>query len=641
VEAEVVSTQDEPRSGRDVARDLLRGLDAEQLLAVTTDAAPLAIIAAAGSGKTTVLTRRIARRIADGTADANRVLALTFTRDAAAEMRRRLRRLDVRERIECGTFHAVALRLLRDRAVAEGTAAPVVAQDRIRLLKEVLTETRVGIDPYSAQTDIDWARARLVHPRDFGAANRAERRRSNLTADTFPLVMERYAAIKRRRGVVDFDDLLVDVLELIRRDATFRDIVRWRFRHLFVDEAQDLNPLQHALLEEVRGGRNDICLVGDHRQAIYGWNGADPSTLVDVEERFRGVTVVALTGNYRCSPQIVRAGAAALSGAGMTDDTASRRSDGRSVRFVASTDEHGEAVTIATVAADLVQRHGPRRVAVLTRTNDQLNEIGRALEAAGLPIERSAGRSPLDRAVAEANRCTNREQLGLLAETIWESEAGDPVRLRVAEEIDRFLSSGESGGFRAWVEARQPFDDLDPDDGEGAISLVTFHAAKGREWSGVVVAGVEEGLVPHFSSKTRAQHEEEARLLYVALTRASEELVVTWATERRGLPTAESPLLAAVRTTTLADAPQPPPAAMGAVKRPVDPLAPLREWRTAVARAGGVVDHAVCSDATLRGLIERPPADAADVAVRLGLSPSAAERMAPKLLSLLDARAPA
>ena len=641
MEAEAESTPDEPRPQRDVARDLLRGLDAEQRLAVTTDAAPLAIIAAAGSGKTTVLTRRIARRILDSSADANRILALTFTRDAAAEMRRRLRRLDVRERIECGTFHAVALRLLRDRALAEGTAAPVVAQDRIRLLKEVLTETRIAVEPFHAQTDIDWARARLISPRDYGAATRAERRRGALNAESFPIVMEKYEAIKRRRGVVDFDDLLVNVLDLIRRDSTFRDIVRWRFRHLFVDEAQDLNPLQHALLEEIRGGRNDICLVGDHRQAIYGWNGADPSTLVDVEQRFRGVTVVALTGNYRCSPQIVRAGAAALEGAGMIDDTSSRRADGRSVRFLACTDERGEAATVARVVADLVQRHGPRRVSVLTRTNEQLNELGRALESNGIPIERSAGRSPLDRALGEANQCTNREQLGQLAETIWETDAADPIRLRVAEEIDRFLSSGESGGFRAWVEGRQPFDDLDADDGEGSVALVTFHAAKGREWSGVVVAGVEVGLVPHASSRTPAQRKEEARLLYVALTRASEELVVTWATERRGMPTSESPLLEAVQATTAADAPQPPPPAVRARARAPDPLAPLREWRSSVARAGGVVDSAVCSDATLRALLDHPPVDAAEVAARLGLSPIAAERMAPKLLSLLGSRASA
>src|SRR5690606_34475790 len=110
--------------------DLLAGLDAEQRVAVTIDAAPLAIIAAAGSGKTTVLTRRIAHRISTGSADGRRVLALTFTRDAAAELRRRLRRLEIRDEISCGTFHSVALRLLRDRAADVGAAPPNVAKDR-------------------------------------------------------------------------------------------------------------------------------------------------------------------------------------------------------------------------------------------------------------------------------------------------------------------------------------------------------------------------------------------------------------------------------------------------------------------------------------------------------------------------------
>src|SRR5687767_8366294 len=130
--------------------DLLRGLDPEQRLAVMTDAGPLAIIAAAGSGKTTVLTRRIARRILDGSADASHVLALTFTREAAGEMRRRLRRLDVREHVEAGTFHAVALRLLRDRALTNRTAPPTVASDRVRLVREVLTETRTPVEPHQA-----------------------------------------------------------------------------------------------------------------------------------------------------------------------------------------------------------------------------------------------------------------------------------------------------------------------------------------------------------------------------------------------------------------------------------------------------------------------------------------------------------
>lgn len=627
------------------ARDLLRGLDAEQIEAVTTDAAPLAIVASAGSGKTTVLTRRVARRIVDGSADASHVLALTFTREAAAEMRRRLRRLDVREHVETGTFHAVALRLLRDRALSTNTAPPSVAADRLRLIKEVLTETRTPVEPYLAMADIDWARARLISPSRYGAAIRAERRRGAINPDAFPAIVERYESLKRRRGVVDFDDLLANVLDLIRRDTTFRDIVRWRFRHLFVDEAQDLNPLQHALLEAIRDGRPDICLVGDHRQAIYGWNGADPATLVEVERFYPGVTVVALTGNYRCSPQIVRAGAAALIGAGMTDDTDSRRASGRTVSIMSAADERDEAATVARVARDLVQRHGLPHVGILARTNEQLTELGRALAGAGIPVERSAGRSPLERAVAEANRCVNRQALAALAEAIWESEESDPIRTRIAEEIDRFLSSGEPGGFRAWVEARHPFDDLELDDtarskAEGAVGLVTFHAAKGREWSGVIVTGVEDGLVPHSGASTPAQRLEEARLLYVALTRASEELVITWARERKRMPTKESPLLEPVRVSTLADAPVAPPAAVRTVRRS-DPLAPLREWRSSVARAGGVPDSAVCSDSTLRGLLDQPPEDVAGVAVRLGLSATAAERIAPRLLSLLGSRASA
>ena len=121
-----------------------------------------------------------------------------------------------------------------------------------------------------------------------------------------------YEALKTRRGVVDFDDLLERCLHALTDDRQWASGIRWRFRHLFVDEAQDLNPLQHAVLEGMRGGRPDLCLVGDPRQAIYGWNGADPSMLAEVERRYPGVTVVRLLSNYRCSPQIVRAGAAVL-----------------------------------------------------------------------------------------------------------------------------------------------------------------------------------------------------------------------------------------------------------------------------------------------------------------------------------------
>ena len=619
---------------------LLRGLDAQQCAAVTTTASPLVIVAAAGSGKTTVLTRRIARRLRDGTADSRHVLALTFTRDSAGELRRRLRKLDIRDPIETGTFHAVALRLLRDRALTHGVSAPSVVPDRLRLVREVLTETKVRCEAHAAMADIDWARARLVSPAEYGHAVRAVRRRAALNPDAYATVVARYEAIKRRRGVVDFDDLLGDVLAQLQRDATFADIVRWRFRHLFVDEVQDLNPLQWAVLQEIRGGRTDVCLVGDHRQAIYGWNGADPTLLMNVEDHLPGVTIVSLTGNYRCSPQIVRAGAAALGGADITDDSESRRGDGRSVTLRTMVDEHAEAREVATVVRDLTQRHGLRHVAVLARTNDQLNIIGTALHTLGVTAERAAGMSLLDRCISEAARSTNRDQLAAWAEAVWASGSVDPVRSRVAEEVDRFLTSNEPGGFRAWVESRQPFDDLEPDE-NGAVTLLTFHAAKGREWRGVVVVGAEVGLVPHASSTTAVQRAEEARLLYVALTRACDELVVTSALQRNGSPTGPSPWLERVQASVGDEVFTPPPPTLVHRVVATDPLAPLREWRRGVARTGGVSEQAVCSDQVLRSLLSDPPTDPAAVAIRLGVGISAAERLAPRLLSVLAPHAPA
>ena len=633
---------------------LLRGLDAQQRAAVMSDASPLAIIAAAGSGKTTVLTRRIARRIEDGSADAGHVLALTFTREAAGELRRRLRRLDVVTPIETGTFHAIALRLLSDRALAAGRAAPVIAPDRLRIMREVITETRRRIEPSAALADIDWARARMIDPARFAESSRQLRRRVTLDGAGYADVLQRFQQLKRRRGVVDFDDLLYEVLDAMRRDPVFTEIVRWRFRHLFVDESQDLNPLQFAVLQQIRGDRRDICLVGDPRQAIYGWNGADPTLLANVELHLPGITVLNLIGNHRCSPQIVRAGAAALQGANVIDDTESRREDGADITVLTCGDEHDEAATVARRVRVLHSRFGGHQVAVLARTNDQLIGIDRALRDVGIPTELAGGRggsrSPLERLIDEVARISSREQLAEWAERIWVDGTEDALRRRMAEEVDRFLSSGVAGGLRGWIDARHPFDDLADDetgdaaaDGtqqgaveRGAVTLATFHAAKGREWSAVVVTGVEVGYVPHGSAGTPAQLAEEARLLYVALTRAADDLTITAATSRKGAAVAESPWLAAVRSTVSATErlAVPPPD----VRRPraaPDPLAELRAWRAGVARAAGVAEKAVCSDQTLRSLLASPPADVAALAARLGVGSAAAERLAPRLLGLL------
>jgi DNA helicase II / ATP-dependent DNA helicase PcrA len=614
---------------------LLVGLDADQRRAVESDAAPLAIVAAAGSGKTMVLTRRIAHRIESGLVEPRHIVALTFTRDAAGELRRRLRRLDVNESIEAGTFHSVAMRLLRDRALTRNESMPSLAPDRQRLVRECLKELRLELDPYPAMTDIDWARARRIEPGDYERQSRAARRRGAVPPSRFADLAAAYERLKRRRGVVDFDDLLDLNLRAVESDVAFRELVHWRFRHFFVDEAQDLNPLQHALLEAWRRGRPDICLVGDPRQAIYGWNGSDHTTMTEVERFYPGVTVISLATNYRCSPQVVSAGAAALRASGQRDDTASNRSDGAPLRIGTYPTAEVEATAIATFVRARLYEHNPAGIAVLARTNDQLVPIEEALTSAGIVSQRAVGRSPLEVALSDAYRTTSREALALWADEQFTHH--DPIRRRVAEEVDRFLISQEPGGFRSWVDARAPFDDLDTEADDGAVSLLTFHGAKGREWPVVVVAGAEDGLIPHSSALSPAQQAEEARLLYVAITRAIDQLVITRAESRRGSPTRPSPWLEAVASTIADDQPVPPPTRLTRAVQP-DPLAELRAWRSQIARGARVSELTICSDIVLRSLLENPPSNIDELAGRLGLTPLAAAKLRPLPAAVSRAR---
>ena len=163
---------------------------------------------------------------------------------------------------------------------------------------------------------------------------------------------------------------------------------------------------------------------------------------------------------------------------------------------------------------------------------------------------------------------------------------------------------------------------------DGAVSLLTFHGAKGREWPFVVVAGAEDGLIPHSSALSAAQQAEEARLLYVAITRAVDHLVITRAESRRGVPTRPSPWLQAVEATIADDRPVPPPP-RPAHARAVDPLAELKAWRRQIARGASRAELTICSDTVLRSLLDRPPASTDELAARLGVTPLAAAKLRP------------
>ena len=236
--------------GPSVRDALLHDLDPLQHDAVTSEAAPLAIIAPAGSGKTRVLTRRIAYGAREGRVVARHVLAVTFTRKAAGELVSRIGRLGVDGRITAGTFHAIALAQLRRHATERNREAPRVLDHKARLLGPIVggrgAASTVAVADVAAE--IEWAKARLISPDGYAAAADAAGRRTPRGFGEVSRLYAGYEAEKRRRHLLDFDDVLSRCAEAIARDEEFAAGQRWRFRHLFVDEFQDATPLQLRLL---------------------------------------------------------------------------------------------------------------------------------------------------------------------------------------------------------------------------------------------------------------------------------------------------------------------------------------------------------------------------------------------------------
>lgn len=517
---------------------LLADLDPEQRQAVTADELPLCIVAGAGSGKTRVLTRRIAWRAATGREDPRRTLALTFTRAAATELGIRLRALGVRDSVRAGTFHAVAWAELRDRWAAEGRSAPALLERPNRLLARVVdtdSATRAAI-----ATELGWARARRIDPDDYAAAAVRAGRTPPFAAERVAAIAVDYEREKRRRGVVDFDDLLEHLAVAIERDAELAAAQRWRFEHLYVDEVQDLNPLQLRLLEAWRGGRPSLCCVGDPNQAIYAWNGADPSLIERFSDRVRGATVVTVDTSYRSSPQILSVANAVLDAGGLGGvRLRAVHPEGPVPAVHRYPDGDAEAVGVARAVLDA---HLPgsswSQQAVLARTNAQLEPIATAMVASGVPIRRDgSGRFSDHPAVRAALR-----ELGTsatdLAETVArltataDDESGEEARIltrlaELADEYRRTDRAADATGFRSWLAANR--DDLDGGDG---VALRTFHGAKGLEWRVVHVVGIEDGLVPLSRAVTSEAEAEERRLFYVAITRAERMLRLSWAATR-------------------------------------------------------------------------------------------------------------
>jgi DNA helicase II / ATP-dependent DNA helicase PcrA len=611
---------------------LLEGLNERQRDAVTHSGGPLLILAGAGSGKTRVITRRVAWLVLGGHAAPHEILAITFTNKAAREMRERIERLVPARGPWIGTFHATCARILRREIATLGSRTTDFSiydtADRNLLLKRVLEEHGPG--PPQERPALVGARISARKNGLPGAEDEWDQR--------FLRIAAAYDDALRRANALDFDDLLLETRRLFDEHPGTRDAYAYRFRHVLVDEYQDTNGVQYDLVRHFASAWGNLDVCGDPDQSIYAWRGADISNILGFEQDFPGARVVRLEQNYRSTPTILRAAQGVIRNnrSRPDKDLWTEREDGPPIRVLECGNENDEASAIAAeIRAELAAGRRLDGIAIFYRANFMQRAIETAMRLAGLPYRVAAGvefyqRREIKDLIAylhvlsnPANdialgRILNVPARGIGDKSVdvlaaWAGARGLPLRAAIdspearaslrgkarngAEDLSRVLASlsgsARSGaaealqsviaavGYSAWlgdgedpeVESRlenvdelivtaKRYDAEAPEGGltgflgdvalvsevdmldatapesTGQVTLMTVHAAKGLEFPLVFVAGLEEELFPHARALYSAAAdgglaiEEERRLMYVAMTRAQDRLVLSWAHQR-------------------------------------------------------------------------------------------------------------
>ena len=611
------------------AERILGGLNAEQRAAAEATRGPVCILAGAGSGKTTTITRRIAWQVASGAFPSSAIVAVTFTDKAAGELRGRLAALGV-EGVRASTFHSAALALLRRFGGDPG---------RIMATKALLLR-RIGNGlprPYRFRpagdlaTEIEWAKNRRLTPATYLAG--LGEHEPPLPPDLAHRVFREYERRKADEGALDFEDLLERAIRLLEEDDEALVTVRDKWRAFTVDEYQDVNLLQQTLLEFWLGTRDDLCVVGDDYQSIYGFTGASAEWLLALPSRFPGAHVVRLEQNYRSTPQVLELANRLVPRLGGSEKTLRAvLPDGPEPEVRAGADVVARIAGLAAEGVPLEEQ------AVLVRTNARTTEFEEAFHEAGIPFQ---GASLLDRdaarqllkvlrgedstAVADVVRRTAAAQ-GLLEdppEKLGEREQtrqADLGRLvRLAEQFD--------DGERTVAEFAESLRERFGSTAGRGVHLLTLHRAKGLEFEAVHLPRLEEGELPIRRARG-GEIEEERRLLYVGMTRAKRYLTLTWT----GRP---SRFLDELGVRAAAVAAQPAAASARPKLEPTPAVLALKEWRLARARAEEVPAYVVFNDRTLAELIRMHPQTIAELAAVPGIGPAKLERYGPDLLAAL------
>lgn len=557
-----MTTRTIPSSKEFTPEQILENLDPEQRRAAEQLRGPVCILAGAGTGKTRTITHRIAYGIAKGVFTPNRVLALTYTNRAAGELRARLRGMGV-PAVQVKTFHSAALSQIEFFwPQFAGVPAPQVIESKSKYITLAADTMKLQLDAGSTReiaAEIEWRKFSMLDLDDYQQVAQQRGQVGGLSPARHLELQTAYEQLKVRDQKIDWEDVLILCLGLLRAEPRALEHVRAQYRFFTVDEYQDISPLQHALLDEWLGTREDLCVVGDPNQTIYSFTGASSKFLRSFQVRYEDAEVIELTRNYRSTRPIVDFANSTIRNQNlMADLEAATEQPNQS--GVSTTLEHARVDVrgfnsvedeIGWLANELKRKLAQgvpaSQLAVLYRVNGQSESIESGLARLAIDFQVRGGErffskpevlQAIQHLRAEAISPSGRPTFQVLSDVVrslgWQSQP--PEQPGVARE--RWESLNSLVGILEELDAKISVDDFvleleerkrsQHEPTKEAVTLSTIHAAKGLEWDFVYLFGVTEGYLPINYATSEDEIAEEQRLFYVAVTRARKGLTVTY-----------------------------------------------------------------------------------------------------------------